>query len=169
MNPPAPTSPPPPRGSLRRWLLLALALVVAIALGLGAWLVYRVVTVSLLAEENLHASRFAIRLVEEFVRTHRRWPRSWEELAGLKAQRGPFDHGYGMVGYVWPEDWPAALPRLRLRVVIDFDADPGRVARQETQEFSAVKPIGPYFEYRDYGEVDRLQSAIRRRIVGDSE
>src|SRR5262245_59298816 len=98
--------------SRRRYgiLPLVLATFLIAAVFLTIWVVLGV-RASFRAEENLHAARFAIRLVEQHVRAHRRWPRSWEELASVRGDAGPFYTG-GMIGYVWPGDWPAAMPRL---------------------------------------------------------
>ena len=63
----------------------------------------------------------------------------------------------GQHGY----EWPAASKNLQRRVAIDFDVDPVKVAGQDPMKFTAIKPIGPYYEYRDYGFVQSLQETIR--------
>jgi hypothetical protein len=64
----------------RRIVVGALAALVVAAVGVGGWTVYRCVAVSLEAERNLHATRFTMLLLEQFVAEKGRWPRSWEEL-----------------------------------------------------------------------------------------
>src|SRR5207249_1677034 len=111
----------------------------------GGWLVYSVVATSLEAERNLHATRFTIGLVERFVTETGRWPRSWGELEGLSTRDTLFGQG-----------WPAASSFVHRRVCIDFESDPWEVARQDPMRFTAIRPIGPYYEYRDYGAVESL-------------
>lgn len=138
-----------------RWLVRALGALLLAAIGLGSWMVYRGVTVSLEAERNLHATLFTIRLVEQLVADRGRWPGSWEELESFSA---PDDlHG---------TRWPAASLEVQRRVRIDFQADPQEVAWQDRMSFSAIKPIGPFYEYRNYGEVASLQATIQKSIKG---
>ena len=47
-----------------------------------ASLIYHAASVSIQAENTLHVTQFAIRLVDRFVSERGRWPRSWGELAG---------------------------------------------------------------------------------------
>ena len=58
---------------------VALGLVL-IALATGAWMAYKGISVSLQAENTLHATIFTIQLVQQFVAENRRWPQSWDEL-----------------------------------------------------------------------------------------
>lgn len=125
------------------------------------WMVYRGITFSLEAEENLHASRFALRVVEEFVRTNGRWPSSWDELQAMKVDKSSPELGGS--GYTWPQDWPAKASRLQQHVAIDFHADLQKIASQDRYDFTAIKPIGPYYEYRRYGDVDMLQATIKEK------
>lgn len=32
-------------------------------------------------------------------------------------------------------------------------------------EFEAIKPIGPYYEYRDYGFVESLQQTLKATVA----
>ena len=152
-------------------MVRALIVFVIAVVGFGGWMVYRGITVSLQAEENLHATLFTIRLVEQFVAEQGRWPRSWGELEAmpvsgdapppLQGEISALRIG-GQRGY----DWPAASPEIQRRVAIDFAADPAAIVRQDPMDFTAIKPIGPYYEYRDYGFVASLQATIRRSIKG---
>ena len=56
--------------------------------------------------------------------------------------------------------------KLQQRMSIDFGVNPSDVARQDRMKFTAIRPNGPYYEYRDYGDVDRLQDAIRKSVSG---
>jgi hypothetical protein len=111
--------------------------------------------VSMQAETTLHAIQFTIRLVERFVAERGRWPESWEDLENLSFPEKLFG-----------KPWPAISSEIQQRVVIDFQVDPREIARQEPMSFTAIKPIGPFFEYRDYDEVPSLQETIRKSIKG---
>ena len=131
------------------WIALAFGIVTA-AICVGATMAYLGAVESLEAEKTLHSTIFVIRLVEQFVNDQKRWPRSWEELESLDPH--PENDRY---------EWPAASKELQKRVSIDFDADPSRIAEQPSMSFTAIKPIGPYYEYRDYAWVPSLQRTIR--------
>ena len=132
-------------------LLFALVALVAT----GGWIVYYGVLPSLQAEKTLHATMFAVRLLERFVSERGRWPRSWGELEGVSMDD---DRWYG-------EGWPATAPELQRRVSIDFEIDPLDLARQDPMSITAIRPIGPHFEWRDYGSVKSLQEAILKSMT----
>lgn len=160
-----------PRRPWMRFLVRAAFAVVVAAVCFGGWMVYRGIAVSIQAEKNLHASLFTIRLVEQFVAQHGRWPRSWTELERLSvsddapspmqqeisAVRIGGQHGY---------NWPAASAEIQQCVTINFSAEAAEIVRQDPMDFTAIKPIGPYYEYRDYGFVASLQTTIRRSVKG---
>ena len=110
---------------------------------------------ALKAEHNLHATLFVIKIVERFVATHHRWPHSWEELEGEPI------HDIQLFAHS-EEDWPQVASIVRQEVSIDFTARPAEIAAQDPMEFSAIFPIGPYYEFRDYGEVKLLQQTCER-------
>ena len=124
-----------------------------IGLAAGGWIVYRAASRSLQAENTLHATILAVQLVEQFVRDNGRWPTSWKELEETQAPT-----------QVWR--WPADSAEIQKRVFIDFQARPQQIAAQDPMSFEAIKPIGPYFEYRDYHYVPSLQAAIRESLKG---
>jgi hypothetical protein len=132
------------------WLVLAVLLA---TIASGGWLLYRGVSISLEAETNLHFSRFALQLVERFVSDTGRWPRSWGELEGVTMHEGPLGR-----------EWPAASPEVQRRVLIDFGVDLHAVGRQDPLSLTAIRPIGPYYEYRVYGGVQALQQAIQKSL-----
>jgi hypothetical protein len=136
----------------RGYVLRSLVALVLLALGSGAWMVYRGIAASLQAERTLQATLFAIRLVDQFVAENGRWPHSWAELEKL------------VVTDDSPDPWPTSSPEIRRRVSIDFDADPLEIAAQDAKSFTAIKPVGPHYEYRDYGFVPSLQATIRRTV-----
>jgi hypothetical protein len=123
--------------------------------GSGIWLVSQAVSASLQAETNLHYSLFALQLVERFVTQKGRWPRSWIELEAVEMRDDPPGR-----------QWPGASAEMQQRISIDFEVDPLDVARQDRLKFTAIRPNGPYYEYRDYGYVDSLQDAIRKCVSG---
>jgi hypothetical protein len=148
------------------WAALAVLLV---AICVGASMAYLGISSSIRAEENLHSTIFVVRLVEQFVVEQKRWPRSWEELESLPFSSDTPRPGNGELSVVriggqhgYP--WPAASNDLQRRVAIDFAVDPAAVARQDPMTFTAIKPIGPYYEYRDYGFVQSLQATIKEVI-----
>jgi hypothetical protein len=138
-----------------RWLLGALVALLLAVIGVGGWIIYTGVSASLEAEKNLHATLFAVHLVERFISEQGRWPRSWSELEGVSMREG-------LLG----EEWPAISPMIQRRVSIDFTVDPLEVAGQDPMSFIAIRPIGPKYEYRDYGDVPSLQRTIRKSIGG---
>lgn len=138
-----------------RRVAMALAVFVVAALAAGAWVAYVAVTTSLESEHTLHATYFAVALVEDFVATHHRWPADWDDLE--RHPRPPDAR--------WYRDWPDDADELRRRVAIDFDADPESVARQPPMEFTAIRPIGPYYEHRHGGCVASLQETVRESLV----
>jgi len=145
-----------PNRSLKSVFLRWLAVPALLALGVGVWMVYCGVTASLEAENNLHATLFTISLVEQFVAEKGRWPHSWDELEKLPVSGGTAD----LQGH----DWPGASTKIRRHVSIDFSADPREIARQDPMSFTAIKPVGRYYEYRDHGNIQSLQETIRKAM-----
>jgi hypothetical protein len=137
-----------------RFIACCWGLMLAI-IGLGTWLVYQGVSAPLQAETNLHYSHFALQLVERFVTQKGRWPQTWAELENVEMREGPLGR-----------EWPAASAEMQQRIAVDFEVDPLDVARQDRMNFTAIRPKGPYYEYRDYGYVDSLQDAIRKPVRG---
>jgi hypothetical protein len=143
----------------------AVAILVA-ATCVGGSMAYLGISASLRAEENLHSTTFVIRLVEQFVAEQKRWPQSWQELESLPFSSEAPRPGNGelsvvRIGGQHGYEWPAASKDLQRRVAIDFGVDPMKVAEQDPMSFTAIKPIGPYYEYRHYGFVQSLQETIR--------
>ncbi len=150
-----------------RRIVLSLLLLSLAVLGAVPCLLYVGVSQALRAEENLHATLFTIRLVEQFVHGKGRWPGSWEELeklsfpsdapSPLNGQLSVIRIG-GQRGFEWPDE----AEFLSERVAIDFDPDLKVVATQNPMDFAAIRPIGPYYEYRDYGFVKSLQETLAK-------
>ncbi|WP_417393174.1 hypothetical protein [Gimesia sp.] len=139
--------------------------VVAALFGI-AWLVYYGISVSIRAEHNLHSTLYVVRLVDEFVYENQRWPKSWTELEQMKYSGDAYTPRNGelnalRVGGAMTFQWPADSLTLQHRVTINFDADPNDIVDRNPMDFDAIKPIGPYYEYRDYGIVDSLQETVR--------
>ena len=154
-----------------RWYIgFALACIVVMALLVGAWMLYTGITVSLQAEENLHATLFTIRLVEQFVHDQGRWPQSWRELEAVKLPAdapSPLNNELTVIriGGSHGYDWPAQSPHLQECVTIDFAADANTIINQDPMQFQAIKPRGPYYEYRDYGFVESLQATLKDAVA----
>jgi hypothetical protein len=150
-----------------RYIGLFLLILLVAAVGIGGWMIYRAVSTAIRAEENFHTTTFAIRLVEQFVHDKGRWPASWDELRQLPFPNSPFTplnsqmpavavpHGY---------EWPGQVEHLKEHVTIDFQIDPKAVANQDSGQFTAIMPIGPYYEYRGYGFVQSLQQTLKMAV-----
>jgi hypothetical protein len=124
--------------------------------------------VSLRAEENLHATIFTIRLVEQFVYETGRWPDSWVELEQMEFPSESPSPLNDWGPYRDDQDWPGRSPRLQQCVVVDFDADIERIINQDPMEFDSIQPNGPGYEYRDYEYVPSLQETLRKSAVDGS-
>jgi hypothetical protein len=149
--------------NIKRLALLVLAVLV---IG-GVWMVYNGISTAIRAEHNLHSTLYVVRLVDEFVYEKNRWPQSWDELEKLKFTGDAYTPRNGelnalRIGGAMEFQWPDSSPTMRQRVRIDFDADLHEIAEQTPMTFEAIKPIGPYYEYRDYGIVDSLQQTVRQ-------
>lgn len=153
----------------KSWCRIAVRSVAILALSLaaiGAWMVYCGISVSVRAEENLHATLFTLRLVDQFIEKEGRWPRSWAELEQVSMTNEPPSPLKGemtvvRIGGQHGYNWPAASAEIRSRVQIDFHADPHAIVNQDPMEFNAITPIGPFYEYRHYGFVESLQGTLR--------
>jgi hypothetical protein len=158
--------------SRRRKILNMLAGLLILALLAGAAMLYTGISTSLQAEENLHATLFTIRLVEQFVHERGHWPRSWSQLEELKFDAGAPSPSNGRSaavriggshGYSWPEQ---AL-HLQSCVGIDFTANVDEIIKQDPMQFDAIRPDGPHYEYRDYGFVESLQETLKSVAATD--
>jgi len=119
----------------------------------GGFLGFRGAMLSLEAEKTLHATLFSVRLLERFVIERGRWPKSWSELEAVSIPEGLFG-----------QKWPTASKEVQRRVSIDFEIDPLTVARQDPMTITAVRTIGPRYEFRDSTAVKSLQDAISRSM-----
>jgi len=139
----------------RRWSragLRVLIFVVVAGVSGAAWCVYQSISTASHAEMALHATQEVCELTSQYVREHDgRWPRSWQELEQLDSPPGKFN--------LFP--WPEKSTDLQEFVTIDFTADPDQLANQTIDDFEAIKPIGPYFPYKGYGEVRSLLESLR--------
>lgn len=135
----------------RLWLTIAF-LVVGI-LGYGMYVAYRSITSALWAENNLHTMCYVVGLIDQFVTERGHWPKSWEELQGF-----PYE------GDRIPGKWPNNAVEVKRRTIIDFEPNLQLTATQDRMQFDAVKPIGPTFEWRDYGDVAKLQATLKQKL-----
>jgi hypothetical protein len=104
------------------------------------------------AENALHATNEACDLANRYVQQHNgAWPRSWHDLEQIKCPPGTFN--------MFP--WPEKSAELQQFAAIDFTADPDQLAKQTTADFEAIKPIGPYFPYKQDGCVASLLESLR--------
>ncbi len=128
-------------------------------------MVYVGISTSVRAEENLHATLFTIRLVEQFVHDTGKWPTSWDDLERLQfPSTAPLPlNGEISVVFIGGQhgyEWPGQAKHIKECVEIEFQINRRLVANQDPREFTAIKPIGPYYEYRYYGFVQSLQRTL---------
>ena len=147
-----------------RYLGIAFLILVIAAVAVGGWLLLHAVRVACQSEDNFDATLFTVRLVEEFVYENGRWPVSWDELEHFRfSGNAPLPRsgrGLAMQGHKWPGEakW------IKQHVAIDFQIDPNVVATQDLKNFEAIRPIGPYYEYRGEGYVKSLQETLGQAI-----
>jgi hypothetical protein len=109
---------------------------------------------------------FTIRLVEQFVHEHGRWPQSWHELEQVPFPAdapSPLNDTLTVIriGGTHGYEWPSGSAYLQECVIIDFAVDADTIIDQDPAQFQAIKPNGPYYEYRHYGFVESLQEMLR--------
>jgi hypothetical protein len=135
-----------------RWMIRIAAVVAFTAVLAGGFFVYHGISASLHAEHVLHAALLTVQLLDDYVTTHDgQWPRSWADLETLPPREWAM--------FEWPKD----SPEVQRYVAVDFSADPQRLAVQSVDEFDAVRPIGPYYPFKDRGTVEALLKSIRER------
>jgi len=137
----------------RQFMCLALV-VVAVAATIVFGVIYCGISESLTAERSLHANLLVVDLLREYVVSHKgAWPGSWEDLEEVPGRRRAM--------FQWPED----KENVRHYVLVDFAADPDKLAKQSVEQFVAVQPRGPCYSYD--AEVAQLLDAIRESRHGD--
>jgi hypothetical protein len=162
------------RRTWRQYVGFTLAGLVVVALLVGAWMFYAGISASLQAEENLHATLFTIRLVEQYVHEYGRWPQSWREIEQMPFRGeapSPLNNKLNVIriGGSHGYDWPAQSAHIRERVIIDFAANTTVIMNAAPTQFQAIRPDGPCYEYRDYGFVESLQETLRRAQQSPSD
>lgn len=121
----------------RPWIAwLIIGTLAAILIGGCAILVCAVRT-SIEAEEGLHAVMLAIGVVDQYIVTQRRWPRSWTEIEQAGIVVTDASH------FRWPED----AAEVKRRVEIDFDVAPGQLCDDGFAIFEPIRPTGPCYTY----------------------
>ncbi len=142
--------PTPRRPTSWRWVFRSLLFLIVVGLAGGLWCAYDGISASLHAESGLHATRLTIQAVEEYVKKHDgAWPRSWKELEQSSTK----------IKDVY--DWTQGSGNIDNFVSVDFGANPDRLAKQTEEDFTAIKPVGPYYgSYRI--EVPFLLEALRQ-------
>ena len=132
-----------------RYLTRVALIVILIAAVVGGVCIYQGVSASVHAEYVLHAALLTIELLDEYVGVHDgQWPRSWADLEQLPPRESMFQ-------------WPADSGEVQKYVTVDFAADPKQLAGQMPAEFDAVRPIGPYYPFKDRGQVTAFLKTIR--------
>jgi len=143
---------------ITRWLVRGIVGTVLLAVVGGVICVCLAISSSVHAEKTLHAVNFVTIVVDRFVQQEHRWPKSWDELRTVEATG---------VGSMY--SWPADVDILRQFVTISFDADMGVIASQTVDDFDAIRPIGSYYPYKDYGHVKTLIETVKHSISGQQD
>jgi hypothetical protein len=138
---------------LRFRVLGTLLLLVVTAFALGAWRSHR--TASDQAERflNQYSADQVVQIVGEFVEKEGRWPKSWSDLRQVENSWSEIRRT-AMNGYQWNE--------MQRRIFIDFEVDPRKLPTVDPMSFDAIRPTGPFEEYRNWGHVEALLLAIRK-------
>ena len=141
---------------IMRWLVrVFVAVVLLIVVGIGVS-VYLGISASLHAEKALHSINLVTVVVDRFVQQEKRWPKSWDDLHAISTVDAP-------TMYSWPGD----AKTVQQFVAIDFETDVKVIASQTVGDFDAIKPIGSYYPYKDYGFVDSLIE--NAKVVADGQ
>lgn len=137
-----------------RWILRVALAVVLIAVVIAGFCIYVGVSTSLHAERGLHATLLTFGLLEDYVARHAgRWPDSWADLEHLAPREGG--------GFNWPED----SQEVQKFVEVDFAEDHQQLAKQDAEQFNAVRPIGPHYEpFVETWRIESLLDVIRANI-----
>jgi hypothetical protein len=130
--------------------LVAVALLSLVSF--AGWCVVNAANRSLEAEKNLHAVICVASALEVFVRDHKSWPSSWDDLA---KKSGPLS------GSMF--ELPRDLDAVRSRVVVRFGATPEELAHPEDAHL--VEPLGPCYTY-DF-RLEPLYQRLRETFVGN--
>ena len=133
-----------------RWCVRLFLIVAVIVIFAAIACIYRGITASLHAEHVLHAALLTTQLLEEhIVERNGEWPRSWSDLETLPRRE------WAMF------EWPADSQEVQRYVTVDFSADLQRLASQTADDFNAVRPIGPFYDFKNRWQVESLLTAIR--------
>ena len=133
----------------RKAIISAFVVVGVITVMYVAWRGYHCALFAIEAEYSYCATVTVIFLVDHYLDCHNgKWPESWEDLESI-----PFDYVFGKYR------WPADSDELQARVTIDFDVDIHLLANQSWEEFTAIRPIGPSYNYKRWasGLLERVQ------------
>lgn len=107
------------------WAGVGAAVVIAGFFGMGTWQ-------SMQGEYTLHATHIVLNAYLSFVRKHKRFPKSWEELSETPAKGGVFQ---------WPED----SPKIQERVAIDFEIEISAIIDGLSKVEDVIQPIQPTY------------------------
>jgi hypothetical protein len=135
-----------------RWIIRTIIVLTIVAIFVFGFCLYRGVSDSIHAEFVLHSALLTIQLLDDYAVGHDGdWPASWTDLERLPSRNWCM--------FEWPKDSKI----IQQYVEIDFSADPDRLAKQSVDEFDAVRPIGPYYPFKDRGSVKILLNSIREQ------
>ena len=83
----------------------------------------------------------------------------WILRLALKRPFAVLESGIELQGGKLPDlgEMASCLPRRSRRAFIDFDIEPPAVAREDPMSFTAIRPIGPHYEFRDDDSVKLLR------------
>jgi hypothetical protein len=129
-----------------RGLFMSVSLVAIAALVAWIWIG---VSTSLHAEDTLQAVFTVSQVIEIFVRTNHRWPKSWDELSNVQFSDGRDKYA-----------WPAGKEWIQRRVLVDFELNCQDILARPEILSQAIRPVGTcYYPYDDF--FPKLLESIR--------
>lgn len=140
---------PEATGSRRGWVIAGLAIVVT-SLGLAGYAAYQGQQ-ALVRSHNLVLGRVVTGMVKKYVEKNEgQWPRSWHDVATINPGE--------------PFNGPGSVETMQTQLIIDFQADPARLAQQLPEEFVAIRPRGAAMDaaYLDHWQIQSLLETLRK-------
>jgi hypothetical protein len=135
---------------IKRYIIRCCLVFLLLLIGAGLWIAYQAVSISIQAERTYHCVNYAIRAVNAFLEKEGKWPMSWKELENISSATPTMP--------TWI-DWE----EMQDVVSIDFQADPQLLAKQNVENFHAIKPIGPCYGNGSENETRALLATLREK------
>ncbi len=134
-------------------LLVLLGLALVGVLGFGGYFAYVVVDLMVRGDRSMNCEYLLHDVLEVYVRKHRRWPSSWDDLRATP-----------LPNWKWPGEWPD----VEQYVAIDFGLTLEQAASQDEAHFTAVRPVGPHLTGFARGFMDLVRRLHEEVTAGRS-